>query len=544
VWKYLLQFLCNWANSILDDKTGDLLEYRHLLKNPKYKDVWSQPISKEIRQLATTTKTILFLTKPEIPQAQHKDITYGCIVCTDRFEKKDPYQTRITMGGNLVTYPDNCGTPTANLLTVKLMLNSIISSLNAKFMTIDLKDFYLNTPMSRYEYFRMKLELVPQDVINEYGLQNKIDTDGNIFCEVKQGMYSLPQAGILAQELQTKQLSNTGYTQSAVTPGFWQHKWQPISFTLVIDDFRVKCINKTDAQHLLAVLKQDYECDTDWEGTRYISLTIDWDYKNRKVHLSMLGYIDKALIRFNHTPPHKPQHQPHPHTVLTYGTTIQYAKHINQSSAVTKADQKYIMQVVRVPLYYARAVDSTLLVALSSLASLQAAPTEYTMFLVKWLLDYVATQPDAILRYEKSVILLVVHSDASYLSKALACSQVGGHFFCSKDSKNPHNNGAVHNIFKILKAIMSSAAKAELGALYINTCEAVPMCQLLNKMGHKQPKTPIKTDNSTAFRVVNNNIQPQHTKAMDMRFHWLFCCKSQNQFRYYWQPGTNNRANY
>jgi hypothetical protein len=89
------------------------------------------------------------------------------------------------MGGNLVNYPDDCGTPTANLLTVKLMLNSIISSPNAKFMTINLKDFYLNTPMSRYEYFRMKLELFPQDVINEYGLQNKMDTDGNVFCKVK-----------------------------------------------------------------------------------------------------------------------------------------------------------------------------------------------------------------------------------------------------------------------------------------------------------------------------------------------------------------------
>jgi hypothetical protein len=82
----------------------------------------------------------------------------------------------------LVNNPDNCGTPTANLPTVKIMLNSIISTPNAKFMTIDLKDVYLNTPMSQYKYFRMKLELFPQDVIDEYGLQNKIDANGNIFC--------------------------------------------------------------------------------------------------------------------------------------------------------------------------------------------------------------------------------------------------------------------------------------------------------------------------------------------------------------------------
>ncbi len=97
---------------------------------------------------------------------------YGCIVCTYRSKKKGPYRTRITMGGNLVNYPNNCGTPTANLLTVKLILNSIISTTNAKFMTIHLKDFYLNTPMSRHKYFRMKLELFSQNVIDKYGLQN------------------------------------------------------------------------------------------------------------------------------------------------------------------------------------------------------------------------------------------------------------------------------------------------------------------------------------------------------------------------------------
>jgi hypothetical protein len=120
------------------------------------------------------------------------------------------------------------------------MLNSIISTPNAKFMTIDLKDFYINTPNSQFKYFRMKLELFPQDVINEYGLQNKIDSDSNVFCKVNRGMYSLPQAGILAQELLPKRLFKADYIQSAVTPGFWRHKWQPISFTLIVDDFKVK----------------------------------------------------------------------------------------------------------------------------------------------------------------------------------------------------------------------------------------------------------------------------------------------------------------
>ncbi len=88
------------------------------------------------------------------------------------------------MGGNLINYPDNCGTPTADLLTVKLMFNSVISTPNAKFMTIDIKDFYLMMPMDRYEYFRMKIELFSQDIIDKYGLRDKVDAEGNVFCEV------------------------------------------------------------------------------------------------------------------------------------------------------------------------------------------------------------------------------------------------------------------------------------------------------------------------------------------------------------------------
>ena len=111
----------------------------------------------------------------------------------------------------------------------------------------------------------------------------------------------------------------------------------------------------------------------------------------------MPGYIEKTLIRFGHTPPNRPQLQPHPHTLSTYGATIQYAKCIDQSSKAMKEQQKYIQQVIGVLLYYGQAVDSTILVTLSSLASARAAPTEYTMELIKWLLDYVATNPEAIL---------------------------------------------------------------------------------------------------------------------------------------------------
>jgi hypothetical protein len=117
--------------------------------------------------------------------------------------------------------------------------------------------------------------------------------------------------------------------------------------------------------------------------------------------------------------------QPHPHTIPTYGATVQYAKAIESSPAATKEEEKYICQVIGILLYYGQAVDSTILVHLSSLAAAQAKPTKYTVFLIKWLLDYAATNPDAILTYKKSDMVIAVHSDASYLSKPSAHYRVG-----------------------------------------------------------------------------------------------------------------------
>ena len=148
-----LQFLCDPEYAVLNNDTGNLLEYRHLIKHPKYKDTWSNSFGNEIRRLATKTETIFFINKTDIPQDRKGDKTYGRIVCVYREGKKDKYRTRITVDGNLINYPRDCGTPTADLLTVKLLFNSIISTPNAKFMSIDIKDFYLCTPMKGYKVF-------------------------------------------------------------------------------------------------------------------------------------------------------------------------------------------------------------------------------------------------------------------------------------------------------------------------------------------------------------------------------------------------------
>ncbi len=107
---------------------------------------------------------------------------------------------------------------------------------------------------------------MPDDVIEHYKLKDKATPDGYIYCKIQKGMYSLPQAGIIAQQLLKERLQKHGYYQSQMTPGLWKHDTHPISFSLVINDFGVKYVGKENAQHLLDTVRHYYKCSCDWKG--------------------------------------------------------------------------------------------------------------------------------------------------------------------------------------------------------------------------------------------------------------------------------------
>ena len=134
-------------------------------------------------------------------------------------------------------------------------------------------------------------------------------------------------------------------------------------------------------------------------------------------------------------------------------------------------------------------------------------------------------------------------NNAAYLVCPQARSRAGGyHFIGNKDKKL--FNGPVLVLAKVIKNVMSSAAEAEVAALFMNAQEALPIRQCLIDLGHPQPPTPLKTDNSTAKGILTGEMKQKHTKAMDMRFYWLCNRVAQGQFEIYWEPGKNNLADY
>ena len=193
-----------------------------------------------------------------------------------------------------------------------------------------------------------------------------------------------------------------------------------------------------------------------------------------------------------------------------------------------------------------------MLVALGTIAEQQAKATAQTLAAINQLLDYAATHPSATIRYHASNMTLHVNSDASYLSMPEARSRAGGIFYLSTASTNPHLaptkhvplNGAIHVASNRIRNVMASAAEAEVGALFDNGQEAVHLRNMLLDLGYPQAPTPIKTDNSTAVGISNNTIKQRKSKAMDMRFYWIWDRIQQKQLLVYWRPGADNLADY
>jgi hypothetical protein len=136
-----------------------------------------------------------------------------------------------------------------------------------------------------------------------------------------------------------------------------------------------------------------------------------------------------------------------------------------------------------------------------------------TQAATKQLLDYLATHPDATIRYHASDMILHIHSDASYLSVSNAQSRLGGLFFLGNTSPDQDRiNGSIINVASIIKNVVASAAESEVGACFHNAQSGAPLRVTLTKLVHTQPPTPLRTDNSTAFGIFDKTITQKRSK--------------------------------
>ncbi len=361
----------SFIGTIVDNITGNVREYCNLIKSDTHCAIWQKSFANKLHHLFQDicnikgTDTCFFILKNQMPC--HKRAMYSCICCNYHPQKDEPHCTRLTIGGNRITYAGNTSTPTANLVTSKLLVNSTISTPNAKFYGMDLSNFYLMMPMKEYEYMRLRLDLISNKIVQKYNLHDLVDDQGWVYAKIQMGLYGLPQAGILANKLLKQCLNAKGYYHCQHTPGLWRHIWRNIIFCLVVNYFEIKTTSRKHLLHLKTALKEHYTVTMDWDGSLFCGINVDWNYPTGTIDLNMPKYIPKALLKFQHPMPDSPQHQPYKNAPIQYDARVQRVD-VNTSAPLSPDAIKCIQDIVGTLLYYGWAVNPTLLTALSSIA--------------------------------------------------------------------------------------------------------------------------------------------------------------------------------
>jgi hypothetical protein len=362
-------------------------------------------------------------------------------------------------------------------------------------------------------------------------------------------MYGLKQAAILAYQQLVTFLTPAGYMPVPNTTGMWKHRTRKTVFCICVDDFGIKYFNKDDIDHLLGTLEKHYTVTTDWTGRNYCGLTIDWEYNKQYVDISMPGYIEKVLHKYQHPKPAKPEYSPHDHVEPIYGAKRQFTT--PDSSAILDLKSiRRIQGIVGSLLFYGRAIDNTMLTAINEISGVQNKATQKTLRATNKLLDYAATYPNTKIRFYASDMVLYAESDAAYLVQPNAKSRASGFFYLSakippdNPLPKPPMNGPILIVCKTIRHVVASSAEAETSSIFINAREAVAIRQALIAMGHPQPPTPLKTDNSTALGFIQSNIKQKLSKSWDMRLNWLRDRELMKQFYFYWDKGGTNNADY
>jgi hypothetical protein len=258
------------ANNVVHQITGKEMEYMALMKHPCLQPLWKQGFGNECGRLfqgirdIPGTDTFFFIKLKNFPK--DIQITYGKIFCDYKPHKKEKERVRLTVGGDRLDYSGDVATSTADIATFKILINSALSTEDAAMMMMDIKNYYLGTPLPRFEYMKMLLSRFPEEIVQKYNL-SALAVDGWVYIEIIKGMYGLKQAGLLANQLLQTRLAPFGYYPARHTPRLWLHNTRPISFTLVVDDFAVKYVGKQHDDHLIDALLKTYELTMDWAAT-------------------------------------------------------------------------------------------------------------------------------------------------------------------------------------------------------------------------------------------------------------------------------------
>ena len=184
---------------------------------------------------------------------------------------------------------------------------------------------------------------------------------------------------------------------------------------MIVDGFRVKYLVKENALHLKSGLEDKYKVTTEWEVKLHIGIALKWGYEKVTVQISMPGYVRTALHSFQRKKTKRPQDSPYSWTQPIYEKNNQMIPEKAPAKKMDDNNQKILQKIVGNFIYYTRAVDPTIIMALNSLAEVQNTLTIETAKQVTQFLTYSAKYADAVTEYRRRIMVICIYLDASYI---------------------------------------------------------------------------------------------------------------------------------
>jgi hypothetical protein len=163
------------SNAVVHPTTGKQMEYMALMNDPDLQPLWKRGFSNEAGRLfqgirdIPGTNTCFFVELTNIPK--DRKIKYDKIVCDYKPHKNEKEHVRLTVGGDILDYSGDVTTSTADITIFKILINSTLSTKDAAMMMMDIQNYFLGTPLPRYEYMRMLLSRFPEEIVDKYNLK-------------------------------------------------------------------------------------------------------------------------------------------------------------------------------------------------------------------------------------------------------------------------------------------------------------------------------------------------------------------------------------
>jgi len=511
--------------------TEGKLTYDKAIKTDK-KLVWESKLEAELDRLIENTKTGTPIRWKD--KEVNKKAAYASLVLEHKPGKDE--RIRIVYGGNTQEENPLWTSRNTDMVAKKLFLNKIVSE-GLKFMTLDIKDFYLSemNTLDSPEYMVLKEKYLPKKYKEKY---QALISNGQLLIRLDKTIYGMKQAGYISQRNLIEILTKNGYKEENYNSIFTNTD-KSISFATHVDDFGVGYKDKEKVLQLIKVLKDaGYTITEDWEGKKFCGLEIELN-QGKWIDISVRKTIERTVTRFGKF---KERDCPYKISAVKF-CKEQLEAEIDSSPELSEEEKTLLQEKVGLTRYIATAAYPHLELAVGKIAASLSKPTRDLMEQANHMLGYLQSHPDRVIRYYPSDMIMRAHSDASYGCEADFRCRTGGFIYMGNGDKD-FVNGPIEVLSLVQKNNVTCTAEAEYVAVFDVAQRLAYLRKLAESLGYPQGTIIIECDNECAVKLSNNNSHERKLRHVAMRYHWVKDQVRQGLIDVIWRKNVYNLADF